>query len=106
MKNLWEHCVYYIVQSASFDDDYSRRPHRTFCGSVYHMIQDESAKDSETVQIKTTDHIALQEGFNFTACEHTNKIPYILNSVKRKKKRLNQEVTTLKRLWHEDTLLF
>lgn len=30
--------------------------HRTFCGSVYHMIQDGSVKDSETVQIKTIDH--------------------------------------------------
>lgn len=60
------------------------------------MIQDESAKDSETVQIKTTDHIALQEGFNFTACEHTNKIPYILNSVKRKKKKVQSRGDYLK----------
>ena len=30
--------------------------HRTFCGSVYHMIQDGSVKDSETVQIKAIDH--------------------------------------------------
>jgi len=34
--------------------------HSTICGSVYHMIQDESVKDSETVQIKTTDHSAAR----------------------------------------------
>lgn len=32
------------------------RGHRTFCGSVYHMIPDGSVKDSETVQIKAIDH--------------------------------------------------
>ena len=48
------------------------------------MIPDESVKDSETVQIKTT-VMALQQGFNFTACEHTKKKYhyYILNSVNR-----------------------
>ena len=30
------------------------------CGSVYHMIQDESVQDSETVHTKTTDHSAAR----------------------------------------------